>query len=217
MMAYFKTFTDAVGFPEYNEAIYTRMLRDLLTLRRKPRVLVIGYGTVGRACIDVFRIFDIPCTIWKHEDKKDKDAIFAHDILINAISLRTGAAREIFLMPQDLDAPTLTRHLSVICDISCDLGNPRNALPIYTEYTTLDQPVRRIHPGNGSSIPPLDLIAVPHLPAMDPIRSSVEFSRAFKDYVGDLSTFRAMRDASPICRALDASDRAFSVHRHRGT
>lgn len=207
LMSYYKTFTDVVGFPQYDESLYLRMLCELRSLRRLPRVLITGNGTVAHGCMSVLKCLEIPFTVWNHESVKDKRVILAHDILIHTISLRNGAAREVFLEESDLEEDDVTRTLSVICDISCDLGNPRNALPVYSEYTTLDHPVRRIR-----SHPPLDLIAVPCIPAMDPVRASEAFSGAFKDYACELPFFRQMRDISPYSRAMEESFHVFQGH-----
>ena len=69
--------------------------------------------------------------------------ILEHDILVNCIYLATP-------IPPFLTADTLRtpkddkRALSVIVDVSCDVTNPHNPLPFYSDTTTFVQPVLHI-------------------------------------------------------------------------
>jgi lactate dehydrogenase-like 2-hydroxyacid dehydrogenase len=70
--------------PPFEEAAY----REILSKEEvKPKILLIGYGTVGNACKAVMDQFGMECTIWTSKDRIDKEIILAHDILINAIRL----------------------------------------------------------------------------------------------------------------------------------
>jgi saccharopine dehydrogenase (NAD+, L-lysine-forming) len=169
------SFYRKADLPPFEEAMY----RDILSKEEvKPKVLLIGYGTVGKACKAVMDQFGIECTIWTSKDRIDKEIILAHDIMINAIRLSDDPMMksEPFLLLEDLTAPA---RLSVICDISCDMGNPRNTLPIYTEYTSKVQPVHMI-------TDTVSLIAINNLPSLEPAVSSQEFSSILVEFLPKL-------------------------------
>jgi saccharopine dehydrogenase (NAD+, L-lysine-forming) len=184
--------------PPFDEENYVKMLTEF-SAHHKPSVLLIGYGTVGKRCKEILDQFNIKCTIWTSADIKSKDVILRHNILIHAVSL-TSHAYPPFLLPEDLRTQSSCNkphdlydpsHLSVICDISCDVGNPRNLLPIYENYTTRDNPVCPL-----PCCPSIDLIAISNLPSLEPIRSSTEFSSILINYLPTLLHFQK---TYPIC------------------
>ena len=122
--------------------------------------------------------------------------IRAHSILLHAIRLLDDitVCPTPFLTKDDL----LSLGQLVICDISCDLGNPRNTLPIYDEYTTHLEPVRRIRPH-------LDLIAISNLPSLEPIVSSDRFSSILVDYLPELLHFKLTKHINPKAKVLHNS------------
>ena len=182
--------------PPFDEKIYYDTI-TACTVQHKPKVLLIGFGIVGKACKAVLDQFGIDYTIWMTETAvKPKDVIMQHDILLHATSLR-DITYEPFLLPSDLQMMKISHrpsdlydpiHLSVICDISCDVGNLRNLLPIYDTYTTKEQPVISL-----PCQPAIDLIAIPYLPALEPIVSSVEFSSTLISYLHELLYFHHTR------------------------
>jgi alanine dehydrogenase len=184
--------------PPFNEENYIQLLKQFST-HHKPSVLLIGYGVVGKRCKEILNQFDIQCTIWTSADVKSKDVILHHNILIHAVSL-TNHTYPPFLLPEDLSAFSSFNkpndlydpsRLSVICDISCDVGNPRNLLPIYEKYTTKDNPVCPL-----PCCPSIDLIAISNLPSLEPIRSSTDFSSILITYLPALLHFQKIY---PIC------------------
>lgn len=197
LMAYYRQCNELITeFPEFHEGKF----QDILGRAnwKPPRVLLIGYGTVGRACKEVLDRFGIDCTIWTSKDEKKRDVILQHDILLNAIRIKPDH-KDIFLLPDDLERPS--SNLRVICDISCDKGHPKNPLPIYSEWTN---PVARIR-----AHPPLDFIAVNNLPSMEPIVSSNTFSTILKDYLIELPFFKYTHETSEKARILYKSYERF--------
>jgi alanine dehydrogenase len=181
-------------FPPFDENVYRALL---LTMEAKPTVLLIGYGTSGKAAKAVLDQFQIPCTIVTSKEVVTKDMIRNHSILLHAIRLTddTSVCPTPFLKKDDLDS---VGELSVICDISCDLGNPRNTLPIYDKYTTHLEPVRRIRPH-------LDLIAISNLPSLEPTISSDQFSSILVHYLPDLIHFKLTKHMNPNAMILHNS------------
>ena len=198
--------------PPFDQKLYDDELSALVTCH-KPKVLLIGFGIVGKACKEVLDWFGITCTVWTTATiDKPKDVIMQHDILLHATSLR-DITYEPFLEKSDLEI-VKTRakradlydpvYLSVICDISCDLGNPRNLLPIYDTYTTKEHPIIPLpcHPS-------IDLIAIPYLPSLEPIVSSIEFSSALISYLRELLYFHHTKAISEKSQILYYSYQSF--------
>lgn len=175
--------SSSFSLPSFDESFYISELQKLNQFP-KPKILLIGFGTVGQSCKEVLDLFKLDCTIWRSNDIKDKNIILEHHILLNAIRLSDSpfSSYSPFLTINDL---SLSRKLSVICDISCDLGNPLNTLPIYNEFTTKDKPILRI-----SNEPILDLIAINNLPSLQPIQSSFEFSSVLRNFLPHLLYFK---------------------------
>ena len=183
LMAYYKSYYHATrDIPPFDEELYQSMLYSF-TARHKPSVLLIGHGTVGKSCKAVLDHLCIPCTIWTSKDAIHKKVILGHNILLHAIRLDETRHVAPFLERSDLEKPSA---LSVICDISCDLGHPQNTLPIYDEYTTKQQPVIRMNYGQNK----VNLIAINCLPSLEPIVSSDQFSAKLVSLLPDLPHFQ---------------------------
>jgi alanine dehydrogenase len=195
LMAFYRQ-TQQGAFPPFDENVYQSLLQ---TMVRKPSVLLLGYGNAGKAAKAVLDQFHISCTVVTSKDVITKDMIRNHSILLHAIRLSDDVAvcPEPFLTKEDLLSKGQGK-LSVICDISCDLGNPRNTLPIYDEYTTHLEPVRRIRPH-------LDLIAISNLPSLEPIVSSDRFSSILVHYLPDLIHFKLTKHINSKAKILHNS------------
>ncbi|MFD0041189.1 saccharopine dehydrogenase [Streptomyces anulatus] len=149
-------------------------LRRRLALGRRvgsAGALVIGAdGRSGRGACEALGAAGIRPTRWGSDDTRDvdRDALLAHDLLVNAI----GCDRPVppFLTKADLDNER--RRLSVIVDVTCDVGSELNALPVYDHVTDWDNPVERLREGPR----PLDVIAIDNLPSLVPAEASRSFS-----------------------------------------
>jgi alanine dehydrogenase len=164
-----------MDLPPFEEDHY----RSILSASdHKPRILLIGYGTAGRRAKEIIDQFGFQTTIWTSRSICDRSVILDYDILIHAIRLPDDPSIGIepFLTPSDL---LIHHRLSIICDISCDMGNPRNTLPIYKAYTTKTKPISRLQ---GD----VDLIAINNLPSMEPHVSSEQFSSILSTYLPEL-------------------------------
>ncbi|TXS16177.1 saccharopine dehydrogenase [Streptomyces sp. ms191] len=146
-------------------------------------VLVTGAdGRCGRGARDALAAADVDTTGWGPRDTTPlpRGRLLAHDVLIHAI----GPDHPVppFLTRADLSVPG--RRLSLLCDISCDLGSPFDAVPVYDRLTDWDRPVRRL-PGTGR---PLDVIAIDNLATLLPVESSRDFSAALTPHLLALAT-----------------------------
>lgn len=135
------------------------------------RLLALGaLGRGGRGACDAALAAGVEPTRWDLAETRRlrRGELLAHDILVNTVLTTTPA--DPFLTPADLAAPG--RRLSVVCDVTCDLGSPYNLLPVYTELTGWRQPARAL-PG---AEPPADVIAIDNLPSLLPEEASTAFS-----------------------------------------
>jgi len=189
---------DMGELPDFEEERYRLILS---TMERLPRVLLIGYGTAGRRAKEILDQFSISTTIWTSKTIPDRSVILDHDILIHAIRLPDDPLITIdpFLTLSDLSSD---HTLQIICDITCDMGNPRNTLPLYTSYTSKSKPIRRI----GDSI---DLIAINNLPSLEPIVSSQQFSSILCKYLPELRYKNYTRDVNSYAASLYQSEQVF--------
>lgn len=138
----------------------------------RPNAIVIGaLGRSGRGAVSLFEELGIEATKWDMAETQSGGPfgeILDHDLFINCVLLTPGCPA--FITSNMVGAGE--RRLSVISDVSCDPGSPHNPLPIYEACTDFANPTTRVLAGP----PPLDLIAIDHLPSMLPLESSEDYS-----------------------------------------
>jgi len=136
--------------------------------------MIIGsLGQVGNGATYMSKLLGVKkLTLWDINETKGKNGPFKeilhHDIFVNCINLQE---KGLLFLTRDFLLKNPNRKLSMISDISCDVMNPANPIPIYSDGTSLKQPLIRIIEGNN----PLDLIAIDYLPTLVPEESSREF------------------------------------------
>ncbi|WP_432477848.1 hypothetical protein [Nocardioides sp. GXQ0305] len=131
-------------------------------------------GRSGRGAQRALMTAGVPITRWDRQETRDlhKQALLGHDLLVNCVVTQTPTTP--FVERADLDHE---RRLRVLADVTCDLTGPHNMLPVNTETTTWQDPVRRLHSGSPSAgIAPLDVIAIDNLPSLLPREASEGFS-----------------------------------------
>lgn len=131
-------------------------------------------GRSGRGAQRALMTAGMPITRWDRQETQDlhKQALLGHDLLVNCVVTHTPTTP--FVEQADLEHE---RRLQVLADVTCDVTGPTNMLPVNTEITTWQQPVRRLHDGDpehGSA--PLDVIAIDNLPSLLPREASEGFS-----------------------------------------
>ncbi|HXH77674.1 saccharopine dehydrogenase [Nocardioides sp.] len=131
-------------------------------------------GRSGRGAQRALMTAGVPLTRWDRQETRDlhKQALLGHDVLVNCVVTHTPTTP--FVEQADLEHE---RRLRVLADVTCDVTGPTNMLPVNSEITTWQQPVRQLHVGNpdhGSA--PLDVIAIDNLPSLLPREASEGFS-----------------------------------------
>jgi saccharopine dehydrogenase (NAD+, L-lysine-forming) len=114
--------------------------------------------------------------------------IVESDIFINCIYLTTKIPNFVDML--SLDTPN--RKLSVVCDISADITNPNNLIPIYTGATTFDKPTI---PVEVRGEPVLSVISIDHPPSLFPREASEAFSNDLLPQLLLLKNWRSF----PLC------------------
>nr|CAG8550184.1 3147_t:CDS:2 [Entrophospora candida] len=141
-----------------------------------PRILVMGaLGRCGKGACDISHNVGIAkenIIKWDIEETK-KGGPFSEildvDIFVNCIYLSQKIPP--FITKEMLDQK---RNLSVIVDVSCDITNPNNPVPVYNISTTFKNPTELIETKNPK---PLEVISIDHLPTLLPKESSEQFSK----------------------------------------
>lgn len=164
-----------------NEAVLiTKIKADLAVAEakagKKPRAIIMGaLGRCGSGAVSFLTkagFSDEQIVKWDMAETKGGGpfpGLLEHDVFINCIYLSKP-------IPPFLTEAMLNdgaRELKVLVDVSCDTSNPHNPLPFCNVATTFDKPLHRITPAAG---PPLDIVAIDHLPTLLPLESSQMFS-----------------------------------------
>ena len=131
-------------------------------------------GRSGRGAQKALATAGLPITRWDRQETRDlhKQAMLGHDILVNCVVTHTPTTP--FVEAADL---VHERRLRVLADVTCDVTGPTNMLPVNTEITTWEEPVRRLDDGHPDlPAAPLDVIAIDNLPSLLPREASEGFS-----------------------------------------
>ncbi len=211
LLSYYGVY-DGIRGSGFCESKAVRLLEEVVPQRPSPRILLVGFGTVGKSAKAVFDRFGIACDVKRSADKVTAQEILSYDIYVHAIRLSPTEPMEPFLTDADVDetAGGKERQLTLIADLSCDLGHPWNPLPVYRQYGTREEPIQRIRNaffhvpavGNIRYVPPLDVLAVPYLPSFDPVRSSIEFSSELSWYLPEWRWMSIYPGRNAMTRAM---------------
>lgn len=141
-----------------------------------PRVIVIGaLGRCGKGAIDLCEAAGVTNILkWDLAETRPGGPfpeVAQSDIFVNCVYL--GAHRiPPFTNFESLSSPG--RNLRVICDVSCDPNSDNNPIPIYSAYSSFNDPT--IPPSRPIDGPDLRIIAIDHLPTLVAREASDEFS-----------------------------------------
>ena len=183
-----------MGKEELDEQLVAAAADECLALVTGAR------GRSGRGAQKALATAGLPITRWDRQETRDlhKQAMLGHDILVNCVV--THVPTTPFVEHEDLQHE---RRLRVLADVTCDVTGPTNMLPVNTEITTWEDPVRRLHDGDPDlPAAPLDVIAIDNLPSLLPREASEGFSAdltphllGLADPEGPSAPWRAARTA----------------------
>ncbi|MEH0517287.1 saccharopine dehydrogenase [Streptomyces sp. B21-079] len=178
-------------------------VRDADAAGQGVSAVVIGaLGRSGRGACDALEAAGVTPTRWDVAETRnlDRETLLAHDIVVNAV-LTTRPVPP-FLAADHLKAD---RRLSVICDVTCDVGSELNVLPFNDAATDWLRPVRSLQIGNR----PLDVIAIDNLPSLLPTEASDDFSAAL------IAHLLALGDTDPVwARCREAFTTTLATYRN---
>lgn len=151
----------------------------------RPDALVIGaLGRVGTGAADLCTALGLSVTGWDMAETAHGGPfpeILDHALFLNCILARPETP--VFVGPEALTAP---RRLRVIGDIACDPDSDFNPVPLYSEATSWDAPVTRVHDD-----PPLDIMAIDNLPSLLPLESTEDFAGQLLPHLMTLDASRS--------------------------
>lgn len=176
----FKTPFPSVKPYNFKSELINDIKSELTKVGRFPNAFIVGSngrsGSGAVECLKSIGIHDVIC--WNSKDTKNPGPYLEmteKDILCNCIYLNSTIPRNIFIDKETIEKSNQLgkRKISVLVDVSCDVTNPKNPLPISDKSTTFSEPIHRL----GTSSHPVDIIAIDHLPTLIPRESSSEFSK----------------------------------------
>lgn len=145
---------------------------------RFPRIMIIGaLGRCGKGAAESCAAAGIPeesLVKWDLAETRRGGPfpeIAEVDVLCNCVYL--GANKAPPFATLDL-LSTPERKLRTICDVSCDPNSENNPLPVYSEYSSFDNPT--VAASGKIEGPELRIIAIDHLPTMIAREASDEYS-----------------------------------------
>lgn len=172
----------------------------LLNNGQQPQVHIIGaLGRCGRGAIDLCNqvgIADSDVIEWDIAETRRGGMMLQSKIMFSKIELilYSGPFAEIaeadvfvncvyltepirpFVTRESLSRSRSARKLRVVCDVSCDLTDPKNPVPLYTTPTTFTNPTSPVN-GLLDDGPELTIIAIDHLPSLVAREASDVFSK----------------------------------------
>ncbi|MCS0634705.1 saccharopine dehydrogenase [Streptomyces sp. LP05-1] len=132
-------------------------------------VVIGALGRSGRGACDALRAGGVEPTRWDLAETRelDREALLSHDILVSTVLVTRPVPP--FLTTAGLGVPG---RLSVVADITCDIGSGLSVLPFNDRLTDWRNPVRRV-PAAGREV---RVIAIDNLPSLLPAEASTDFS-----------------------------------------
>ncbi|KAF5681710.1 Saccharopine dehydrogenase [Fusarium circinatum] len=150
----------------------TELVKDKVDAARSandgalPRLIVIGaLGRCGKGAIAAAEAIGVSDILKWDIAETSKGGPFpevaSSDIFVNCVYLGSNKIPP-FTTFEALSAPD--RRLRVICDVSCDPNSENNPIPVYSSYSSFENPT--VPASEHIDKPELRIIAIDHLPTM---------------------------------------------------
>jgi len=158
---------------------------EALVERAPGSAIVVGaLGRSGTGAVDALQKLGVAdITRWDLDETAAGgpfDAILAHELFVNCVLL--GVRIPPFVTREQI-ASAEHRALRVVADVSCDPTSPWNPVPVYDAITTVAAPTVR-----AVETPPLDVLAIDHLPSLLPRESSEDFGAQLLPHLLEFDT-----------------------------
>ena len=148
---------------------YTLNLLDKVNISLS--LVILGYqGNAGAGAVEFCRTVNITPSCWNRTETSRSSVLSTlnqFEIIVNCIkSDKSGAP---FLLESDLYS---NNRLSILADVTCDVGLPTHRFPFYSTITTFENPCLTV----GPQAAPLDVIAIDNVSAWLPVETSQRIS-----------------------------------------
>lgn len=188
----FKKVFPSVKPYNFKSELIQDMKDEIQKVGKFPSAFIIGSnGRSGTGAVECLKSVGITDFVgWNSKDTKTPGPyleITEKDIFCNSIYLNSALPRNIFIDKETIEKSSKLgkRKMSVLVDVSCDVSNPKNPVPISDDCTTFNEPVKRLELSDY----PLDIIAIDHLPTLIPRESSSEFSKLLLPHIETLYNY----------------------------
>lgn len=190
----------SLGRPYYPDR--TSLLADIgaaaRAVGRHPSVVVIGYrGNAGRGATQLCREASIDPVLWGRAETGAPGVLATlnrFEVVVHCIG--TDQAGPPFLTADDLHVGS---RVSVLADVTCDVGSPVHRYPFYSQITTFDDPVLVV----GPAAAPVHVIAIDHLTTWLPYEASAAIAEPLVVQLQALLAGGPDRWPGPWRRTLD--------------
>lgn len=160
-------------FSSFDDLIST--LKFIYKITIKPKIAIIGInGRCGSGA--KFLLDKLNLNYVGYSRNSNKNNLLENDIIINCILLENQYI-EPFITHNQLDN---IHKILIIVDVSCDVNNKFNPIPIYKYISDFDYPVIKIKEN-------IFIISIDNLPTLLPKESSSEFSNKLVNIILDIN------------------------------
>jgi saccharopine dehydrogenase (NAD+, L-lysine forming) len=154
----------------------------------KPKIVVIGVGNTGAGAVELLRAAGIRYDVWTSKETANIEklqTLKSYHIIINCIY--TEEKDKPFLIGKDIEDTNCV--VSIIADVTCDIGTPQHKFPFYQQTTTmLDERCIDINDN-------LSVIAIDNLPSLLAIEVSEKISSLLFLNLGELLKAPSIKEA----------------------
>ncbi len=136
-------------------------------VKKTPSVVVIGYkGNSGRGAVDFLKELTIAPTLWGREETSCPGTlatISQFEVIVHCIHSDNPGAP--FLVESDLYKE---KKLSILVDVTCDIGGISHRFPFYSKTTTFSNPCLKVGPAKD----PVHVIGIDRLTNWLPLEAN---------------------------------------------
>ncbi|MEI7601612.1 MAG: hypothetical protein WCJ41_20135 [Aestuariivirga sp.] len=158
-----------VGVPYFSDVhqLITHTIDLAQQAQKAPSLVIIGgRGNAGSGAAEFCQEVNMRASLWGRAETSSPDVaatLNQFEVLVNCIQAEEPGPP--FLTEGDLYAD---KKLSILADVTCDVGSPAHRFPFYSRITTFDEPSLAVGPDHAA----VDVIAIDHLTTWLPLEAS---------------------------------------------